>query len=61
MNKKKFYNSDAHILKQISNAEGNFHSTKICTLDDLIKFIKSPTPNISMVNQKIIQDSKQKS
>ena len=40
--KKKFYNSDAHSIRSITQSEGNFHTLKICNLDDLISYIKSP-------------------
>ena len=40
--KKKFYNSDAHSISAINRSEGNFHSEKITTMEELIKFIKTP-------------------
>lgn len=41
--KKKFYNSDAHSVRQITSNDGNFHKTEIKTIEDLIGFIKEPT------------------
>lgn len=42
-NKNKFYNSDAHSVRSVGLAgPGNFHSSPITTLDDLIRYIKTP-------------------
>lgn len=41
-NKNKFYNSDAHSISSVTKSEGNFHTSKINTLEDLIAYIKTP-------------------
>lgn len=41
--KNKFYNSDAHSVRQVAMVgHGNFHDCEIKTLNDLIKYIKTP-------------------
>ena len=40
--KNKFYNSDAHYVKMVSNCDGNYHASKIANLKDLISYIKTP-------------------
>lgn len=42
INKNKFYNSDAHCIKDVAVNNGNFHDNEIKTLDDLINYIKTP-------------------
>ena len=54
-NKKKFFNSDAHTLKQVSITDGNFHTNTIRTVEDVISFIKSPADNHLLMN-KLHQD-----
>ncbi len=38
--KKKFYNSDAHSLRSVGFSQGNFHNSKIETIEDLICYVK---------------------
>jgi len=48
--KKKFYNSDAHSLRSISASEGNVHANPIKTLEDLIKWVKTPEQEKIKIN-----------
>lgn len=41
-NKNKFCNSDAHSLRSVLKGNGNFHTTTIKTLSELITYIKQP-------------------
>jgi len=58
--KKKFYNSDAHTLRQVSITDGNFHTDTIHTVEDLISFVKSPSNHHLMMLHKAQQDLKYK-
>ena len=41
--KNKFHNSDAHMVHDVSSVgRGNFHDWKIKTVDDVIRYIKTP-------------------